>query len=168
MHCREFRQSYSEFRDERISNAMLRRSMETHLARCTACAGYHGRVDRGISLIYESGEILVPPGFRERVLARVAKRSQENEPVMPAHAGFTVAAMMAAAVAIIVLDRHPDPQPTASVQSSVPAELVQFPQLISPPASASVDFTELGQPTPPLADESPGDLTLSDWVERHP
>ena len=128
MHCSRFKNHYSEFRDGLIRNEQFHREMKAHLESCASCARFDESLRKGVSLIYRSGEILVPPGFKNRIMKTVEESESSVQPITPAPAGLAAAGMVAAAVALFIFEHQPEPVPVAQV--SVPAEEILHVQLV--------------------------------------
>ncbi len=143
MHCSQFKIHYSEYRDGMIRNELFRRQMKAHLESCASCAAFNDSLNKGVSLIYDSGEILVPPGFKDRIVRTVKEKESETfaQPITPAPAGLAAAAMVAAAIALVVFEYQPQ-SPTEMAQISQPAEEILHTQMVSPVQIPQVSFTE--------------------------
>ena len=151
MYCSQFKNHYSEFRDGRIQNEHFHREMKTHLESCRACAKFDDALNKGVSLIYQSGEILVPPGFKDRIARGIKESQSAVQPITPAPAGYAAAGMVAAAVALFVFEHQP--QPASMAQVSVPAAEILHTQLMVPPVIPKVSFTE--HELPPIVELRP-------------
>jgi hypothetical protein len=151
MYCSQFKNHYSELRDGMIRNEQFHRGMKAHLENCDSCARFDRSLNEGVSLIYRSGEILVPPGFKDRIMKSVKVSESVAQPVTPAPAGFAAAGMVAAAIALLVFEYQLVSTPVAQV--SIPAAEVLHTQLVAPPVIPMVSFTELE--LPPIVELQP-------------
>ena len=151
MYCSQFKNHYSEFRDGRIQNEHFHREMKTHLGGCPACERFDDSLNKGVSLIYQSGEILVPPGFKNRIVRGVQEGQSAVRPITPTPAGYAAAGMVVAAIALLVFEHQPEPASMAQV--SVPAGEVLHTQLVAIPVIPKVSFTEFE--LPPIVELQP-------------
>lgn len=124
--------------------------MKSHLETCSSCAKFHDALNKGVSMIYQSGEILAPPGFRDRIV-RSIRESDAVQPITPAPAGLAAAGMVAAAVALLVFEFQTKPETTAQI--SVPAAEILHTQLVPLPQIPRVSFTE--HELPPIVELQP-------------
>jgi anti-sigma factor RsiW len=142
MNCREFLESYSDFRDGLLSDG-VRRRMSRHLSSCSACARFNASVRHGVYSLRRAAEDLTPsPEFRDRLRARIAAGAHPAEPVSPGAAGLAALLMLAAAVALLVNEGAgrradtPAPQQAASIR----------PLVVVNPGVPFVTFTDLSVP----------------------
>ena len=162
MDCPEFLDRYTDFRDGLVTAPRELRRFERHLVTCAGCRRYDAAVQRGLAALRE-GESLVPsPAFRRRLDERLEQeRRARAEPVAPAHARIAAALLVAAALALVVLEGTgrmrasevaaapalpPVPFPKPVVQPGVPFVTFQDPRASVVVANPSPYGTALVQP----------------------
>jgi len=137
MHCSEFLEIYSDYRDGLITDPDVARRVRHHLRHCTRCMDYDALVSRGVMALRATSDIEPTPlfarGLRRRVAASAAL-PESLEPVTPLHAGIMVALMVCTAIAtavwagadraeeVVATATPPEPQPEV-VRTSRPSEL---------------------------------------------
>jgi hypothetical protein len=99
MDCSDFLDSYSDFRDGRITDVRRLRRLHYHLGHCGPCSRYDASVRHGVGAL---GEIDPSPDFRRRLRARLAAPDQPPMEQHGAGAGVAAALMVAAAIALLV------------------------------------------------------------------
>ncbi len=145
MHCSEFLEHYSDFRDARLADPDLARQLRRHLLACPQCTRYDARVSRGVTLLKTLSDLEPSSDFRGNLRDRLLSAPMaEPEPIMPASAGLMVALMVATGVALVVWDRlavtvDSPPPPHASMETPVPA-------VVANPGIPFVSFTNLSVP----------------------
>lgn len=141
MHCQDFLDHYSDYRDGRIDDPRLVRRMERHLAVCEVCARRHEALTRGADALRGLPMPLPSRGFRNGLARRLADEVAIGDPVVPTRVGIAAAFLLAAAVALVLyegLAAHPELQSTMPIAIADTAPLLTSPR----PANASVtDFT---------------------------
>ena len=153
MTCDDFLARYSDLEDESVPDGD-RKALQSHLADCGACAGYHAVVQRGVSIFKEIPQLRVREDFQERVLHSVytldeKERLRRFRP-HPATGGGAMA-LVAAAVLVAVVVWSPNLwQDTPSVE--LPALVVQGPDPVTEglPFVVGVDplAAPMGRPAP--------------------
>jgi hypothetical protein len=144
MHCTEFLQHYSDFRDARLTDPHVARQMRRHLLGCRKCMRYHAQVLRGVTVFKTLSDLEPSSEFRRNLARRLLAEPIAEQPVMPASAGLMVALMVATGLALVVWDRtfttdESLPPPSASIQAPVPA-------VIANAGIPFVSFTDLSVP----------------------
>lgn len=153
MHCTEFLERHSEFRDGLITARREVRRFLQHLARCASCRRYDATVRCGVQALHATAAdagIAPSPGFRDRLEARLAWERAHGS-TLPARAGVTAALLIVLAIALLIFDVGARPAPAR------PAVLppVAFPM---PVANAGLPFVTFQDPRaavlqgPPPAD----------------
>jgi hypothetical protein len=142
MHCSEFLEGYSDYRDGLITDARRLRRLRRHVTMCAACARYDGRVRDGVQAF---DEIEPSPGFRARLRSRLAaaSRTPPIEPVTLGAAGVAAALMLAAAVALLAYEGS---RGSGEVQAAPPRAAAferSLPLVVVNPGVPFVTFTDL-------------------------
>jgi hypothetical protein len=126
MHCRDFRRSYSAYRD--AADAALTVEMDEHLASCPNCTAYDRALREGVDAL--RGARLTPSAdFLERLNARIASGEAVPEPVPPRVSpwGATAAAVLLIALIMFTIRQSADVPTVAAAER--PAVLAR-PQMV--------------------------------------
>ena len=110
MDCSEFLELYSDYRDGRLNNAGVARSVREHLGECDACMRYDAIICRGVMTLRSTDE---PEPTRRIAFRGLHVLPDSAEPIAPAPAKFAGAMMIAAALALLLW-----PQAEAAVDSA--------------------------------------------------
>jgi hypothetical protein len=141
MHCTDFLEHYSAYRDGLVEDQGLLRRLRQHLLVCPQCMRYDARLARGVTVLRSLNEVHPSPRFRRRLAARLAAPTTEAEqPVVPAPAGIVAALMLLAAAALFLWHGSSNvPQTEVVEQAAPPAPVV----VVSPrvPFVGFADFT---------------------------
>ncbi len=98
MHCQEFLERYSEYRDEVIADLGLLARVDGHLAVCRACQQYDAVVRRGVAVL--RADDLEPTGVWKP--PRDLSVLEDAGPVAPTAARFLATLMLAAGLTSLV------------------------------------------------------------------
>ena len=140
MHCPEFLDHYTEFRDGLISAPRELRRFQRHAALCAQCREYDTAVRRGVLALQALGTIEPSRGFRRRLDERLRReRALAVEPIVPRHAGIAAALLVAVSLTLLALEGTGRPQLVAA--PTLPP--VAFPK---PVANAGVPFVTFQDP----------------------
>ena len=141
MHCTDFLEHYSDYRDGLIEDRALLRDLRQHLLECPLCMRYDARLARGVTVLRSLTEVHPSRRFRRRLTARLAAPATEAEqPMVPAPAGIMAAMMLLAAAALFLWhDAGNAPQTELAEQAAPPPPVV----VVSPrvPLVGFADFT---------------------------
>jgi hypothetical protein len=157
MDCSDFLDSYSDFRDGRITDVRRLRRLHYHLGHCGPCSRYDASVRHGVGAL---GEIDPSPDFRRRLRARIAARDDrplyhDDQPMnhFGTGAGIAAALMLAAAVALLVYSGSDTLTPSSVAASTVVADVPPpsaspeppraYPMVVVNPGVPFVTFTDL-------------------------
>lgn len=151
MHCADFLEHYSDYRDGLIDDQDLRDQLGRHLLSCPRCTRYDARLARGVTVLRSLSYVDPSPGFRGQLARRIATQPAEAEaPIMPAPAGLMVALMLLAAAALLVWHGAAEAPPLElAVQDTMPPPAL----LVVSPGGPLVGFADFSVPA--LAGESP-------------
>lgn len=142
MHCADFLEHYSDYRDGLIEDQGLLQRLRRHLLVCPRCMRYDARLARGVTVLRSLTDADPSPSFRRQLAARLAAPTPEPErPVVPAPAGLMVAMMLVAAAAALFLWHDSTDGPhTEVVEQAAPPPVVV---VVSPrvPFVGFADFT---------------------------
>ncbi|MGH7607889.1 MAG: zf-HC2 domain-containing protein, partial [Gemmatimonadales bacterium] len=137
MHCQEFLERHTDFRDGLITAPREVRRFTRHLANCPECRSYDVAVRRGVQALHAAAAIAPSPGFRQRLERRLARERAAGTP-LPARAGFAASLLVLIALALLVLDFQNRP-PVTRVPSLPP---VAFPKPVVNPGLPFVTFQD--------------------------
>ena len=151
MHCSEFLRLYSDYRDGLLSDARLVRRLSRHLAACRSCTRYDGSLRAGVQALRRTAVELEPtPQFRERLRERIAAGAEPAVPVTPGAAGVAALLMLAAALALVILqttNRPAEPGKPQLASTEPPQAENPTPMVVVNPSMPFVTFTDLATPT---------------------
>lgn len=105
MHCSDFLNRYSDFRDGLITDLGFLRGMQEHLRTCRRCRRYEHAISRGVGALRTLGEIEPSAAFRRELrarLARAALRPHRESALTPA--GLGAAILLGVAGALLVYE----------------------------------------------------------------
>jgi anti-sigma factor RsiW len=145
MHCRDFRRSYTDYRDG--FDPVLAAEMDDHLESCQACAAFDRAIRQGIHSL-QSGQLEPSRDFARRLQQRLASEEPVPEPHPPrvSALGATAAAILfALMVALTVRELAVLPPPAAAESPMVVTE----PRIV--PGIPFVVFEPIQPPGPPPA-----------------
>jgi len=125
MDCSEFLKLYSDYRDGRLENASVARSVREHLRDCDACMRYDTVICRGVMKLRTADELEPTSSIAFRGLNVLPDSA---EPISPTPAKFAGALMIAAALALLLWPQAEAPVESAPIARAEPA----------PPPPASV------------------------------
>jgi predicted anti-sigma-YlaC factor YlaD len=142
MHCPEFLDRYTEYRDGLVTASRELRRFQRHLAACPGCREYDATVRRGIMALQAAGQIEPSAGFRGRLDARLRaeRASMDGEPVLPIRLGLAAALLVAVALAFALRETMREPPQVAEAPQLPP---VTFPK---PVANAGVPYVTFQDP----------------------
>ena len=148
MDCSDFLDSYSDFRDGRITDVRRLRRLHYHLGHCGPCSRYDASVRQGVGAL---GEIDPSPDFRRRLRARIAAREEQPMEHIGAVAGIAAALMLAAAIALLVYSGSDTVAPAVATPavvaeapaSSNPEPPRAYPMVVVNPGVPLITFTDL-------------------------
>jgi len=127
MDCSEFLELYSDYRDGRLEDASVARSVREHLDECEACMRYDAFICRGVMALRSSTEL---EPTKPIILNRLTLLPDSPEPLYPAPAKLAGALMVAAAIALLLWPQSEEPldQPSlARVNTAPPPPAVVLP-----------------------------------------
>lgn len=140
MHCPEFLDRYTEFRDGVVTTPRELRRFERHLATCESCRAYDTAVRRGVLALQGAGTLAPSQDFRKRLDERLRReRLTRAGPIVATGAG--VAAGLLVAVAVTLFAFQAAHRPTPAQARALPP--VPFPK---PIAQAGVPFVTFQDP----------------------
>lgn len=99
MNCSEFLEIYSDYRDGRLEDANVARSVREHLRDCDTCMRYDAIICRGVMTLRSTDESEPSRSLAFRGLNVLPASS---EPIAPMPAKFAGAMMIAAALALLL------------------------------------------------------------------
>jgi anti-sigma factor RsiW len=156
MHCAEFLENYSDYRDGLIEDQALLEQLSQHLLTCPHCTRYDARLARGVTVLRTLSHVDPSPGFRRQLAHRLTVSPVEAEqPIIPAPAGILVALMVVTAAALFLWHGSADAPQAEVAEQSAPAVMV----VVSPgvPLVGFADFSvpalDGERPAPGAADE---------------
>ena len=172
MNCTEFLTNYSDFRDQVVGRAGMRRRFLAHMSRCRRCARYHEVIEHGVMQMRASENVEPSRRFRIGLRHRLAAAVIANEPIFPVPVRLVGSFILAAAVAMLVIEgltptgREPEPlaptvRPMPMVRANPSPPFVTFADLKAPLSfGQQVSFQ--------VAREYPLDpyVTIGDTVDR--
>jgi predicted anti-sigma-YlaC factor YlaD len=105
MHCSDFLNRYSDFRDGEITDLGTLRGMQEHLRTCTRCRRYEQAIRHGIGILRTVRQIEPSAGFHRGLrvrLAQAALRVDRRSRLTPA--GLAAAVLVAVAGALLLYE----------------------------------------------------------------
>lgn len=105
MHCTDFLNRFSDFRDGEITDLGVLREMQDHLRTCPSCRRYEHALRHGIGVLRSLGQIEPSARFRRELrirLAQAALRIDRGPRLTPA--GLAAAVLVAVAGALLVYE----------------------------------------------------------------
>jgi hypothetical protein len=154
MTCAAFLQYCSDYRDDEVRDATLRRALEEHLRSCRRCQRVLAVMDGGLAELREADALAPSPGFRAELDRRLGAEIAHEYTIMPARAGLAATFLVAAAIGLLLYEAfsHADPagEPPAVAVSPFPAPPPVAPALIDVtlPAFARSNFTFTSSQSP--------------------
>ena len=122
MNCREFRRSYTAYRDG--SEPALAAAMEDHLDACAACAAYDRTLREGVETL--RGHIVRPSAnFTERLEARLRSGEEVHEPVPPRVSPLVAMVMAALILSLFTFALRRTPVVSTAAAAEEPALLAK-------------------------------------------
>ena len=167
MHCSDFLEWYSDYRDGLVTDPGVAWQLRRHLQRCDVCARYDQLVRRGVLALRRECDIEPSSDFRARLRERLAGTSRvEPEPPTPRSAPVAAALMVAAAMALFVyesIERARPGEPPAMAQAAASHTL---PLVVANPGVPFVTFSDLRIPAVAgqAAASSTIDVPLVSWA----
>lgn len=142
MHCPEFLDRYTEYRDGLVTASRELRRFQRHLAACPRCREYDAAVRRGIIALHAASRIEPSVEFRRRLDARlrVERARLDGEPVLPIRLGLAAALLLAVALTLVLRETLRQPPQVAEAPQLPP---VTFPK---PVANAGVPYVTFQDP----------------------
>ena len=143
MRCSDFLDHYSDFRDGRVENPVLRRLLLAHVEACRRCTRYHEVIERGLAKLRAAEPVEPSRRFRTALRGRLAVSAQEPAALFPVPMRFVGSLVVAAAVATLVIDGlsrneqeidplTPPARPMPVVRANPSPPFVTFADLSSP------------------------------------
>lgn len=152
MHCSEFLELYSDYRDGVLTDSATARSVHQHLRECEACMAYDTMVCRGVfalratSDLEPSRSISIPSGPPD----------ESTEPTYSLQTSLVGGLMIAAAVTLLFW-------PTAEISEEV---------VVDPPEIAGMELTPpspaFAAPAPPAPTASFSDSSVPAYRQQVP
>jgi hypothetical protein len=142
MDCSEFLELYSDYRDGRLDDARVTRSVREHLSECEACMRYDASVCRGVMALRSTDELEPTRPISFSGMALLPDSAETHSP-MPAK--FVGGLMVAAAIALLLwpqTEEPLDPPSVARVEAAPPPPAVVLPD----PKPLPVRDIEAGKP----------------------
>ncbi len=151
MNCTGFLTNYSDFRDQVVGRADMRRRLVAHMSRCRRCARYHEVIDHGVMQMRASEPVEPSQRFRTGLRHQLAASVIAGEPIFPVPVRLVGSLILAAAVAMLVIEgltpngREPKPlapttRPMPMVRANPSPPFVTFADL-NAPASFGQSFS---------------------------
>lgn len=106
MDCSEFLELYSDYRDGRLENAGVARSVREHLRECDACMRYDALICRGVMALRSADEL---EPSRALSFSGVNVVPDSADSVSPTPAKFAGGLMVAAAIALLLWPQSEEP-----------------------------------------------------------
>lgn len=130
MDCSEFQKLYSDYRDGRLEDARVARSVREHLGECEACSRYDALVCRGVMALRSVDEL---EPTKPVVFSGLALLTDSAETSSPTPAKFVSGLMVAAALALLLWPQteeplEPPPVPLVETAPSPPAVVLPDPK----------------------------------------
>ncbi|MGD8727216.1 MAG: hypothetical protein PVH40_06200 [Gemmatimonadales bacterium] len=160
MHCHEFLELYSDYRDGLITDDAIARRMFRHVTTCRLCMQYDARISRGVTAMKVFSDLEPTRGFRGELDGRLARAALETEdPVVPGPAGLMVGLMVATALALVLWGGRGDhawgPAQSVAVEQASP-ERAPLPAVYANPRPPFVSFADLRVPAFDPQTRTPG------------
>ncbi|UCF40070.1 MAG: hypothetical protein JSW43_10045 [Gemmatimonadota bacterium] len=125
MHCTDFLEHYSEYRDGLIEDQGLLQQLRRHLLVCPQCMRYDARLARGVTVLRSLSDVGPSASFRRRLAARLAAPPPEPfRPAVPATAGLMAALMLVVVAALFLWVTTADSSHTAAAEQAAPPAVV--------------------------------------------
>jgi predicted anti-sigma-YlaC factor YlaD len=137
MHCSDFLNRYSDFRDGEITDLGTLREMQEHLRICSRCRRYEHAIRHGIGILRTLGQIEPSAAFQRELrvrLAQAALRVDRRPRLTPA--GVAAAVLVAVAGALLLYEGL-----TAGRRVEEAAVARPIPIVIANPSVPFVSFT---------------------------
>jgi hypothetical protein len=147
MHCAEFLDRHSEFRDGLITAPRELRRFTRHIAHCDSCRRYDATVREAVQVLHSASPISPSPDFRQRLEARL-ELERHHVAVPPARAGVSAALLVLAGIALFVFEVGRRPR----VETSQLLPPAVFPK---PVASAGLPFVSFQDPRASVVNGNP-------------
>ncbi|MFN2570065.1 MAG: anti-sigma factor [Gemmatimonadales bacterium] len=147
MHCAEFLDRHSDYRDGLITAPRELRRFARHLALCLTCRRYDTTVRHAVQVLHSAAPITPSPDFRQRLDARIAVE-RRRVPRPPARSGLSATMLVLAAVTLFVFEVVQRPQG----RKATPLPPVAFPK---PVANAALPFVSFQDPRASVVNGNP-------------
>lgn len=143
MHCRDFRRSYTDYRDG--FDPVLAAEMDDHLESCQDCAAFDRAIRQGIHSL-QTGQLHPSPDFLTRLELRLASEETVSEPHPPRVSpwGATAAAILFVLMIGLAFRELTVLPPPAAAESPM---VVTEPRIV--PGIPFVVFEPIQPPRPP-------------------
>lgn len=128
MNCSEFFELYSDYRDGRLEDASVARSIREHLRECDTCMRYDAVICRGVMTLRSTDDLEPSKRIAFRGLHVLP---DSTEPVSPVPARFAGAMMIAAALALLLWPRTEapiEPEPLAQAEPAPAPQVAVLPR----------------------------------------
>lgn len=161
MHCSEFLELYSDYRDGTIADRRVSREVRQHLRECERCMRYDAVICRGVMALRATSDL----ESSTHIPHDSANRWGEPTPFHSAPARIGAAFLVAAALALLLWPGADTPAvlPDITEAESQPAEPVLD---APPPPPVTVRFVDLNVPA--FRDELPAspqrEVSFEGWV----
>jgi len=162
MDCSEFLELYSDYRDGRLEDASVARSVREHLRDCDACMRYDAVICRGVMTLRSTDELEPRKSVPFRGLHVLPDSA---DPASPMPARFAGAMMVAAALALLLWPQAPE-EPIESAPIAIAEPAPPPPTAVLPhPQPLPVRNID---PRPPVFEasfqERPQQVSFDEWV----
>jgi hypothetical protein len=105
MHCSDFLNRYSDFRDGEITDLGILREMQDHLRTCPCCRRYEQAIQHGIGALRTLGQIEPSARFQRELRVRLAQAAlQVDRRPGLTPAGLAAAMLVAVAGALLLYE----------------------------------------------------------------
>lgn len=151
MHCSDYLDHLSDFRDGTLTDRKAQRRLQLHLRHCSRCRRHADALDEGLDALRELTAVRPSEAFRDGLRQRLAAEVSLGDPVRPTNAGLAAAFLLAAAIGLFVYEGVAQHQ--GAVAADPPVEPLARSQL-------SHDTAPARAPTPAPAPVETVDLTL--------
>ena len=118
MNCSEFLELYSDYRDGRLEDASVARSVQEHLRDCDACKRNEAIICRGVMTLRSTDELEPRKSIAFRGLHVLPDSA---DPIFPTPTKFAGALMIAAALALLLWPQAEAPVDSAPIARAEPA-----------------------------------------------